>query len=62
VRAGKPRRTLRKKLSDARRVKLVWKGLQRVKGKKLPARVTVPIVMTDERGKTTRLRLRVRRG
>jgi hypothetical protein len=46
----------------ARRVKIVWKGLKRVKGKKLARTVVVPITMTDKRGKVTTLRVRVRRG
>jgi hypothetical protein len=58
AKAGHPRRALSRKLRGARRVKLVWKGLTRVKGKKL-RRVVVPIVMKDKRGKTTRLRVRV---
>lgn len=45
-----------------RRVKIVWKGLKRVKGKKLKRTVVVPITMTDERGRTTTLRVRARRG
>jgi hypothetical protein len=43
-------------------VKIVWKGLKRVKGKKLARTVVVPIAMTDTRGKVTRVRVRVRRG
>jgi hypothetical protein len=62
ARAGKPRRALSRKLNGgARRVKLVWKGLKRAKGRKL-GRVAVPIVIKDKRGKTTRLRVRVRPG
>jgi hypothetical protein len=62
AKAGHPRRALSRKLrGGARRVKLVWKGLTRIKGKKL-RRVVVPIVMKDTRGKTTRLRVRVHPG
>ncbi|MEA2400158.1 MAG: hypothetical protein QOK00_561 [Thermoleophilaceae bacterium] len=46
----------------ARRVKIVWKGLKRAKGKKVARTLVVPVKMTDERGKTTSLRLRVKRG
>jgi hypothetical protein len=61
--AGRARRAISPKLGGgARRVKIVWKGLKRVKGKKLARTVVVPITMTDKRGKVTTLRVRVRRG
>ncbi len=63
VKAGRARRAIRPKLSGgARRIKIVWKGLRRAKGKQLARRVTVTVAMTDERGKRVSLRLRVRRG
>jgi hypothetical protein len=48
--------------SGARRVKIVWRGLKRIKGKRLRQTVVVPVTMRDSRGKTTRLRVRVKRG
>jgi hypothetical protein len=61
--AGRARRAISPPLGGgARRVKIVWKGLKRVKGKKLARTVVVPIAMTDTRGKVTRVRVRVRRG
>jgi hypothetical protein len=63
AKAGRARRVISPKLGGgARRVKIVWKGLKRVKRKKLKRTVVVPITMTDERGKVTTLRVRVRRG
>jgi hypothetical protein len=61
--AARARRAISPQLGGgARRVKIVWKGLKRVKGKKLARTVVVPIAMTDKRGKVTTLRVRVRRG
>ena len=63
VKAGHPRRAISPRLSGgARRVKVVWSGLKRAKGKKLRRIVVVPITLTDARGKTTVLRVRVKRG
>ncbi len=60
LRARGSRRAVRPNLGDgARRVKIVWRGLK-AKGK-LPRRVTVPVSLTDARGKKLALRLRVRR-
>jgi hypothetical protein len=63
AKAGHPRRTVRPKLAGgARRVKIVWKGLKRRNAKrKLAKTLTVPVTLTDKRGKTTKLRLRVER-
>jgi hypothetical protein len=56
-------KAINQKLSKgARRVKIVWKGLKGAKGKKVARTLVVPVKMTDERGKTTSLRLRVKRG
>jgi hypothetical protein len=61
--AARSRRAVSPQLGGgARRVKIVWKGLKRVKGKKLARTVVVPIAMTDKRGNVTTLRVRVRRG
>jgi hypothetical protein len=64
VKSGRPRRAISPKLKGgARRVKIVWKGLSRAKGKKkLPRTLVVPVRMTDTRGKTMTLRVLVRRG
>jgi hypothetical protein len=63
VKAGKPRRAVRPKLGgEARRIKIVWTGLRRAKGKKLGRTVVVPVTFSDARGKSTTLRVRVRRG
>ena len=60
LRARPARRAVRPKLGDgARRVKIVWRGLRAKR--KLPRTVTVPVSMTDARGKRVALRLRVRR-
>jgi hypothetical protein len=57
------RKAISPKLSGgARRIKVVWKGLKRVKHRKLGRTLVVPVTMTDSRGKQTTLRLRVRRG
>jgi hypothetical protein len=48
--------------SASARVKIVWRGLKRAKGRKLGRTLVVPVKMTDSRGKSTSLRLRVRRG
>jgi hypothetical protein len=63
AKAGHPRRTVRPKLAGgARRVKIVWKGLKRRNAKrKLAKTLTVPVTLTDKRGKTTKLRVRVER-
>lgn len=63
AKAGRPRKAIRPKLgAGARRIKVVWKGLKRAKGKRKLARtLVVPITMTDKRGKVTTPRLRVRR-
>jgi hypothetical protein len=59
VRARAARRSVRPRLGDgARRVKIVWRGLR---GKRRLRTVTVPVTMTDDRGKRTAVRLRVRR-
>jgi hypothetical protein len=59
----RPRRAIRPKLGDgARRVKLVWPGLRRAKGRKLARTVVVPVTIVDERGKRFGGRLRVKRG
>lgn len=63
VKAGKPRRAVRPRLgAEARRIKIVWTGLRRAKGKKLGRTVVVPVTISDARGKSTTLRVRVRRG
>jgi hypothetical protein len=59
----RPRRAIRPKLGDgARRVKLVWPGLRRAKGRKLARTVVVPVTIVDKRGKRFGGRLRVKRG
>jgi hypothetical protein len=63
AKAGRARKAISPKLSGgARRIKIVWKGLKRVKHKKLGRTVVVPVTLTDSRGKHTALRLRVKRG
>jgi hypothetical protein len=63
VKAGNPRKAVRPKLgTGARRIKVVWTGLRRAKGKRLGATVVVPVTISDSRGKRTALRVRVRRG
>ena len=63
VKAGHPRRAISPHpAGGARRIKVVWTGLRRAKGKKLRRTVVVPIAMMDARGKATTLRLRVKRG
>ena len=53
LRARGSRRAVRANASNgARRVKIVWRGLRAKR--KLPRRVTVPVSMSDERGKRTR--------
>jgi hypothetical protein len=57
----KARRALNPKLgSGVRRVKIVWKGLLRRHGKHVARKLTIPVTMTDSRGKKTTLKLRVR--
>jgi hypothetical protein len=63
LKAGKPRKAVRPKLgAGARRIKVVWTGLRRAKGKKLGGTVVVPVTISDSREKRTALRVRVRRG
>lgn len=63
VKARRARKAISPKLGGgARRVKIVWKGLKRAKGKRLARTVVVPVTMTDKRGKRITLRVRVRRG
>jgi hypothetical protein len=63
VKAGRPRRAVQPKLgAGARRIKVVWTGLRRAKGKRVGATVVVPVTIRDSRGKRTALRVRVRRG
>jgi hypothetical protein len=63
VKAGRARKAISPQLSGgARRIKVVWKGLKRVRHRKLGRTVVVPVTMKDSRGKQTTLRLRVRRG
>ncbi|MEA2333032.1 MAG: hypothetical protein QOH58_3170 [Thermoleophilaceae bacterium] len=60
MKTKRARGAIRPKLGKgARRVKIVWRGLRRTKGK-LPRTVVVPVTMTDTRGKRTRLRVRVK--
>ena len=61
--AGKTTRrslSLKPSAGSARRVKIVWRRL--VAKKRLRKVVTVPLSLVDERGKTTKLRVRVPRG
>jgi hypothetical protein len=61
LKAGRPRRAVKPKLTGgARRVKVVWKRLRAKR--KLKRNVTVPVTMVDERGKRFALRVRVPRG
>jgi hypothetical protein len=63
VKSGRPKRAVNPKLGKgARRIKIVWTGLKRAKGKKVRRTLVVPVALTDARGKQTTLRLRVRRG
>jgi hypothetical protein len=60
-RAAKAKRTLAPKLGGkARRVRIVWKGLVRTRGHKVKKTLTIPVTLTDTRGKKTTLKLRVR--
>jgi hypothetical protein len=60
MRLGGSRRAVQTNVSNgARRVKIVWRGLSAKR--KLPRRVTVRVLMRDDRGKRTTLRMRVRR-
>jgi hypothetical protein len=64
IKSGRAKRAIAPRLGNggARRVKIVWKGLKRVKGKRVPQTLVVPVTIKDERGKATTLRLRVQRG
>ena len=61
VAGGKVRRALNPKLgSGVRRIKVVWKGLRRSRGKRIGKKLTIPVRLKDTRGKTTTLKLHVR--
>jgi hypothetical protein len=60
-RAGRARRSVAPKLGGhVRRVKIVWKGLVRTRGRKVRRTLTIPVTLKDTRGKKTTLRVRVR--